>query len=400
MDRVPNVALMWESSSPVGREILRGCVRYSRLHGPWSLHICGGDFDLGLPKNVDFSGIIAGGYSLRQMDAIQAARIPAVVGEPAREDLLAPTAFSGWGTIRTHGAAIAEMAVNHFRERGVGSLAYCGFEDCAWSRERERAFCREAEETGGLCSTYRLDVPNRLGEDPWARAEEDGHLRLAAWLKSLPRPTGLMVCDDVCGRLVLDACQQAELEVPEHIAVVGVGNDELACECSDPPLSSVALDVETAGYEAARLLDQLMLGAAPAGGLEVSIEPLGVESRRSSRVVVNDDPLVVRMLCFIEDHAGRGIGVPDVVSEIGVSRRTLERRFSRATGKSIHAQVTQRRLDRAKCLLQETDLPVYRVATEVGFANTRMLNRIFRRGERIPPTVFRRNSKEGHAAAR
>jgi LacI family transcriptional regulator len=401
---------MWESSSHFGREILRGCVRYSHLHGPWSLYICSEDVEQGLPKKVDFTGIIARGYSLKAINHIKATGVPAVVGELAAVELAMPGVCSRLPKIVTNGQAIAKMAVEHFCGRGLPRFAFCGLENCPWSLEREQAFCHQAEVCGHSCSTYRIGVRNWLRAADWVRACDHEHIQLANWVKSLPKLTGLMVCNDLCGRHLLEACRQAEVHVPEHVAVLGVDNDELVCESSDPPLSSVALDVETAGYKAAELLDQLMSGTTPTGEQVIAVEPIGIVARRSSRVVVKDDPLVARTLCFIEDHAGSGIGVPDVVSEVGVSRRTLERRFSRAMGRSILAQVNQSRLDRAKCLLQETDLPVCRVATQVGFANARMLNRIFSRGEHILPTVFRRNSKQGlptkgeqagqHAAAR
>jgi transcriptional regulator GlxA family with amidase domain len=108
--------------------------------------------------------------------------------------------------------------------------------------------------------------------------------------------------------------------------------------------------------------------------------------------------LVADVLRFIKDNAGHVVAVPDVVAEMGVSRRTLERRFFHATGRSILAEISRAHLDRAKCLLQETALPVYRVATEAGFANTRMFNRIFRLVEGCPPTTFRRHLIESRTA--
>ena len=83
---------------------------------------------------------------------------------------------------------------------------------------------------------------------------------------------------------------------------------------------------------------------------------------------------------------------------MGVSRRTLERRFFHALGGSVLAEINRSRLDRAKCLLQETTLPVYRVAAEAGFANTRMFNRNFRRVEGCPPKIFRQHLTEGMTA--
>lgn len=105
--------------------------------------------------------------------------------------------------------------------------------------------------------------------------------------------------------------------------------------------------------------------------------------------------MVADALRFIEDHAGRGLRVPDIVGEMGVSRRTLERKFVHALGRSILSEIERARLDRAKRLLQETQLPVRHVASEAGFASTRMLNRTFRRLEGSPPATFRQHLKRG-----
>jgi LacI family transcriptional regulator len=364
------------------------------LHGPWSLYIGSGDFEQGLP-NVEFNGIIARIYSLKLAQDVRRTGLPALVLEDCTEELAEVNPFRGFGKIRTDSPMIAQMAAEHLLGQRLQSLAFCGFENCPWSRAREQAFERYITDKGFPCLKHRINLHNWMRYDNWIRAWGHERLSLATWLESLPRQTGLMACNDMCGRQVLEACADAEVRVPAHLAVVGVDNDELLCELSDPPLSSVALDVERAGYEAAFLLNGLMSGQKKKREHVVPVNPLWVVARRSSDLIVKDDPLVDDALRFIKDHAGRAVGVPDVVSEMGVSRRTLERRFSCAIGRSILTEINRCRLDRAKCLLQETDLPVCRIATEAGFANPRMLNRIFRRVEGFPPAAFRRQLKEG-----
>ena len=211
---------------------------------------------------------------------------------------------------------------------------------------------------------------------------------LEDWLKSLPKPLGLMACNDYCGREVLQACAEAGLRIPDDVAVVGVDNDELMCELSDPPLSSVALNVEQAGYDAARLLDSLMSGQSIPEHI-VLVKPTFVVARRSSEVMAQADPCVVAALRFIKDRAAQAIGVPDVVNESRVSRRTLERHFASAIGHSILSEVIHCRLERAKRLLLETDLPVHRIAASSGFASVKTFNRAFRRAEGRTATLFR-----------
>jgi LacI family transcriptional regulator len=206
-------------------------------------------------------------------------------------------------------------------------------------------------------------------------------------------PLGLMACNDVCGRQILQACVTAELRVPDDVAVVGVDNDELICELSDPPLSSVALDVERAGYESAQLLDGLMSGRIKRG-YAVHVEPTHVVTRRSSDVIAQDDRLMVRALRFIRDHFAQGITVSDVAEEVGTSRRTLERHFSAGIGRSILSEIARCRIERAKELLSETEVSCYSVASEVGFKSLKTFNRTFYRREGVTPQGFRRMARK------
>ena len=81
---------------------------------------------------------------------------------------------------------------------------------------------------------------------------------LAAWLKTLPKPIGLMAANDKRARHVLEACHTYGLKVPEEVAVIGVDNDEVLCELSSPQLSSVEQDAKRIGYEAIALLDRFV----------------------------------------------------------------------------------------------------------------------------------------------
>jgi LacI family transcriptional regulator len=294
----------------------------------------------------------------------------------------------GFCEVRTDSPSIARMAADHLIEHGFRNFLFCGFENCPWSLARENTFCRYVANKGFRCQSYRTKLRNWMDHADWVHAWGQEQPRLSAWLKSLPQPIGVMVCNDICGRLVLQACAEAALCVPRDIGVVGVDNDELLCELSDPPLSSVVLDLDRAGYEAAQLLDGLMAGQIK-GSHVVMVNPLRVVTRRSSDAILQDDMAVADALRFIMDHAGQAIGVPDVVAEVGVSRRCLERRFSRATGGSMLGEITRCRLQRAQRLLRETNLPVYRVATESGFGSIKAFRRAFRLAETCSPSAFR-----------
>jgi len=390
--RAPEVALLLETSAEYGRGLLRGILRYARLHGPWSLHVAPGHLDQVLPKAKSWggTGIIARVRSPEMERVIRATRLPFVASSLSESQQ--PVAGRKFGEIRTDAQAIARMGATHLLEAGSRRLAFCGFAKCRWSSLREEAFLQLAREGGYPCSTHRIAPANWMQQPGWIKSWQRERPILVKWLQSLTKPVGLMACNDACGREVLQACATAGLRVPDEVAVIGVDNDEMMCELSTPPLSSVALDVETAGYNAAHLLDELMSGR-PAGGQIVWVLPTHVAIRRSSEVIAQKDSVVAKALRFIRDHSRRNLSVENVTEEMGVPRRTLERRFYRATKRTVLAEIKRCHLERAKQLLLETDLPSHRVAAESGFGSLKTFNRTFRRMEGATPLNFRRGSR-------
>ncbi|MGH7867600.1 MAG: XylR family transcriptional regulator, partial [Candidatus Dormibacteraceae bacterium] len=256
--RAPKVALLLETSTEYGRGLLRGIVRYSRLHGPWSLYVAPGHLEQVLPKakSWDGTGIIARVHTLEMVRQIRSTGLPFVAS--SLDEFTVQDSHNQFCQIRTNSPDIARLAAAHLLERGLRRFAFCGFVDCSWSSLRERVFSRHVEEAGFRCEVHLIQLANWMQRSDWIQTWEHEQPLLSQWLKSLPKPVGIMACNDVCGREVLQACASAGLHVPDDVAVIGVDNDELMCELSSPSLSSVALNLEGAGYEAARLLDGLM----------------------------------------------------------------------------------------------------------------------------------------------
>ena len=228
---------------------------------------------------------------------------------------------------------------------------------------RERAFREQLAAAGFEPHVYAQ--PDRPRDRVWEREQTF----LAEWIRTLPTPVGLFACNDDRGRQVLEACRLANLHVPEDVAVLGVDNDEVFCDLSDPPLSSVALNAETAGYRAAELLDGMMSGRIRKRQ-RILVEAIGVVTRRSTEVVAVSDPDVVAALQYIRREQGRGISVLSVANEVAVSRRSLEKRFRDAIGRTILEEIQLVRLERAKRMLLETTYPISRVAEMSGFGST------------------------------
>ena len=385
MVRMPKVALLVETSRGYGRDLLRGVMRYSRLHGPWGFYLTPGDFVQALPRMRSWggTGIIARVETPAVARAILASGLPTIALGLSDEQLRPASPLSRLSEVVSDSQGAGRMAAEHLLERGFRHYAYVGAADRVWSGRRQESFCGRIREAGFEPRVYRLPPSRR------AQAWEREQPMLADWLGALPRPVGVMACNDDRGRQVLVACRDAGLRVPEEVAVVGVDNDELLCELADPPLSSVALNAEAGGYRAAALLDRMMRGAK-SKPKRLLVEPLHVVARRSTEIIALDDAEVAAAVHFIQDHASEPIGVPDIVKEVMISRRALELRFRRVIGRTLHAEIRRVRLERAGRLLVETNMPIAQVAKASGFSRASYLAQEFCRAFGATPARYRR----------
>ena len=251
MSKMPKVALLVETARGYGREVLHGIVRYARLHGPWAFYVTPGDFVQSLPQMEEWggTGIIARIETRQVAKAILATRLPVVAMDLSETQLAPGSPWSRMCQLTSDSEGAVRLAVEHLLETGLRNFGFVGIAGKVWSDRRQRAFVRQIAEAGHKTHVYPCAGRCRL---PWSREQAV----MSRWLEGLPKPVGVLACNDDRGREVLAACRQGRLRVPEEVAVIGVDNDELLCDLSDPPLSSVALGAERAGFEAAALLDR------------------------------------------------------------------------------------------------------------------------------------------------
>jgi LacI family transcriptional regulator len=216
--------------------------------------------------------------------------------------------------------------------------------------------------------------------------------RCAAELHDLPQPLAVFCCNDACAKEVVQDAVAAGLRVPDQVAVLGVDNDEINCELSGVQLSSIRLNTELIGYEAASLLAKLMAGSA-VPTQPTLIEPVEVITRRSTDVLALDDTEVATVVRFIRDRGGREINVEDLLQQTSLSRRSLEMRFRKALGRSPYQEIRRVQIERAQLLLARTDRPVREIADACGFKESRTLSVAFHDRLGITPRQYRRRSR-------
>ncbi|MBB3207094.1 LacI family transcriptional regulator [Rhodopirellula rubra] len=373
------VALLVETATTYGREILEGIARYQSTRARWSTFTDERELGAAPPKwllDRDWDGVICRTTTPELAAQILAKQIPTVDLNDLYDDL-------GLPRIQSDMRAIGRLAAAHLYERGFRNFAFCGFHHETWSDQRCEGFRNHLLDLGFDAAVYR-SVWRGKSAPIW----DVDQRQLTDWLQSLPKPLGLMACNDVRGQQILNACLASEIYVPEQVAVIGVDNNQLLCSFSDPPLSSVRPNPQRIGFESAELLDRLMSGQTCSEQLRL-IEPIEVVVRASTDALGIDDDLVVEAIVLIRDLACLGISVQDLVKRLGVSRSTLERRFRQVVGHSPQQEIRVTQLRRIKTLLRTTELPLAEIASLTGFEHTEYMTVFFKRLTGIPPNTFR-----------
>jgi LacI family transcriptional regulator len=383
MKERPRVALLIETSNAYARGLLRGIHTYVREHGHWSTYLpelSRGDAPPAWLDQWKGAGIIARIENQRIADAIVKLKLPVVDVSAARAVPTIP-----W--VETDDEEIARLAIDHLRERGFRTFAFCGDSRFAWSRLRGEAMQRAVAAQGLAIHHFKS------GRSASAHKATEEESQLGEWLKQLPKPVGILACYDIRGRQLLETCRRENIAVPEEVAILGVDNDELLCMLADPPLSSIVPDTHRTGYLAAELLDRMMRGEKVRAEAHL-VAPLSVVTRQSTDVLAIDDALVSQAARFIREHACDGVNVEDLMTRIPVTRRVFEARFKAVFGRTPHQEILRIQLRRVEQLLRETDLSLAQIADRAGFSHTEYMSVVFKQKMGMPPSEFRTSKRK------
>lgn len=377
------VAILMGQDLSFCRNAIRGIRAYALQKPEWTFH--NGPAD---QQSIPFlrgwkpHGIIANLAQSEIARAVLRLRKPVVDTAYALPDLGVPV-------VDVDHLEVGRMAAKYLLDRRFTHFGFFGSERAAYSRIRETGFREElAQHDRSATSCYFEYVDDGPAKSSWKRIDHT----VAQWLRQLPKPVAILACNDGPARNLADMCRQLGLHIPNEVALLGVDDNELECPLTFPPLSSVVIPSERIGYEAARLLDQLMSGApAPEG--PVFLPPVRVVTRYSTDTMAIDDPAVLAAVAYIRNHATENISVANVAQAINGGRRELERHFRRELDHSILDEIRLARIERAKELLLSTNRPMFEIALQSGFSNSERLSVVFRQLTGTTPSDYRRQSK-------
>jgi LacI family transcriptional regulator len=381
-----SIAVLVESSTSWGRDIIRGIRRYAQEGCDWVLYMQPwGIYDqLRLPRKWSGDGIIARiNHDALQSDILKS-------GCPAVNVSTIPVQKPGKVVHCTvNERSIAKLAVEHFTERGYRNLAHCSYsvarphyEDLMW-----RSFSEYVTQAGMTPLQYRPQA-ERGKTVKWDVELE----RMGKWLKQQPKPLAVLAFNSAEARNIAAACRRMHIAVPEEVAILAGDHDDLICETSTPPLSSVDVQARKVGYHAARLLDLMMQGEKPES--PYFIEPSGIAVRQSTDSMAVENPELAMALSFLRKNASTPINIGTVLKQVPISRRSLEQACLKLLGRSPAAELRRIRLKKVIQLLEETDLAIEVIARSSGFESPDILLRTFRREFGTSPSIYRKQARK------
>ena len=379
----PRVVVAFSNMETCMRRMRSGVLQYARLHGQWNIRFVNGhqdDIRLADIGKGDCEGVIATTLT-EGVESVARLGVPIVLHDrnsgdepPALARLLKRVA-----RVVCDNVSVGTLAADYYLSTPYKSFAFvAGTRNLKWAAERGRAFAR------------RIDEASRGEVAFFSGLPEAG---LADWLKSLPKPVGVFASWDGAARLVVDACRDAGLEVPQEVGVLGVDNDEETCEFSTPSISSIVIDVKRAGYVAARELDLQMRSVAAAHLVRYGAKT--VVARSSTALEESEaDALVARALDFISINAGSVLSVTEVADAMKVNRRFLERRFEAVGRGTVFDAVREARFKRVTSLLAQTRRTTDEIAEECGFSSASYLISLFRKRYGMTMGEYRSQHKQ------
>jgi LacI family transcriptional regulator len=303
------IALLFNANKTFDRGIMEGIAAYlGRTRKAWELFL-EEDFCLRLSgiEHWQGDGIIADFDDPAVAAALAHCSAPVVAVGGSYAD--ASEYPRGVPYVATDNFKLIKLAHDHLIESGLHRFAMFSLpvvKENRWALERENAF-------RALMQRDKMDAEIFRGCETSASSWDDAVEGQIAWLRSLPRPVGIIAVTDARARQLLQACDLAGIKVPEQVALIGIDNDPLVRMLTPIPLSSVIQGAQEIGSTAAHLLDRMLNGIRLTDS-RILVPPSGINALASSEHLPGFHPYIMRARYFIDRYACRRIRTSHVAN--------------------------------------------------------------------------------------
>ncbi|EMI43508.1 xylose operon transcription regulator XylR [Rhodopirellula sp. SWK7] len=377
--QLPRVAVLVDTSTQWGRQIIRGVTSYAQQNGPWHLQVepRGRDDRMQLPRDWDGDGIIArvANTTLAKDLSERSAAIINISG----------INLSGYHfrRVMTDYDAVASLAAEHFRSRGFQRFAYVGPLKVSYVKSHADAFEQRIVADGDQLQRFNYAFES-MSSERWQVQRR----KLSRWLANLEKPIAIFCWGTAASCQLLDICRLDSIIVPDEVAVLAGDNDDVISATTVPPMSAILNPALQIGFHAAQRLDRMMKNVRDEDDDEL-IPPIEVVTRGSTDVLAIEDDELLRAVRYMREHAFSPLTVKEVADSVPLTRRSLERKFREWVGRSPLAEIHRLRIARVKELLATTDMPMSRISLATGFGTPEYMATAFKKEMNMTPLRYR-----------
>lgn len=374
--QIKEILILVNTGNCSGRNLLRGVLRFTSTSQCWRIRICdfadnGAQRALDLLQNEHIDGIITSELENPAIaDRLERSRIPlSVIG--TRENAL-PARRENMTTVTSDEVSVGALGAQTLLRLGAfNSFGFVNMRNETYrylSSLREKGFVSQLRKSGIVPLVYDTEIPE----------SESDEGTLGEWVLSLPKPTAILAASDSRAEDVLRASVHARLRIPAEVSILGIDDDEFKCLSASPTLSSVDLNAEEQGFEAARQLDKMLRRRLPHVKRTCHFAgSVNVVQRGSTRTLAPGKALVSRAKEFIAQNANRALTVGEVVAFSRVSQRLLFLRFREFSDKSIQETINAERIKHFCKRLRADSGKIRDIAAHCGFVNMATLRSLF-----------------------
>ena len=380
------IGLLIERHWHYGRRICEGIAAYSRANGNLALEFPEWNIVDNIKARCQYDGLIARIWNPSMAEQLKETRLPIVdvySGEPSNDFVI----------VDQNAQLISQLAVRHFIEHHFTRFAFCGYAFQRYSIQRRKSFVHALELNHFHCDIFEdksLSV-DKYGKKFFGKDDYNTGIRskrLERWLSRLQKPVAIFCAQDLVALELVKTCYELGINVPREVAVLGVDNDPLLCDFTNPTISSVDPNPFEIGYQAAQALVQ-WIDDPKHKPKDIKAAPTGLVERMSTQVFPFHEPWMTDALVYIRQNIARNINASEVISFLKLSHTTVEKAFRARLGVSVRQEIAKVRINEAKRLLEKTTLPLAKVCSLSGFSSKAYFTAAFKEATDTTPLEWR-----------
>ena len=380
------IGILIERQRAFGRQLCTGIVQYSQTREDWQLTMLDTDDLYRPPRLAGFDGFIA------RIINDEISRAFAKTGRPV-VDVFEGDRTQRFAKVIQDADEISRLAADHFIQHRFTTFGFFGHEGMVYSDMRRKAFVGCLRQQGHDCvvySTPQAVIRNFeyavMRKEVYSTSAEARSI--ASWVKKLPKPIAVFASHDLRAYQLARACKDLGVAVPSEVAILGVDNDEILCNFTEPTISSIDPNACGIGFAAAKTLDEIIDGRLNPPHV-ARVSPSGLVERKSTATFSLNPQWISDALVFMHDNVQKRLSAADIYRHVGRSHTVVDGAFREVLGTTVSKAIADTRMKEAHRLVCTTSIPLAEAAERSGFASVQYFTRSFTAAYGKPPSAMR-----------